>query len=103
MAAGGLVTSIMALIVPACLPGLVLYYPGPLQCSRRDFSAPTRRDHHFVTACHLNISVFSFISLLTSILKALPSVHQENPKFTFCTFFTCCKQKKYRFWKVPPT
>ena len=22
-------------------------------------------------------------------------LHQENPKFTFRTFFTCCKQKKY--------
>jgi hypothetical protein len=32
-----------------------------------------------------------------------PPLHQKNPKFTFCTFFTCCKQKKYRFWKVPPT
>ena len=30
-------------------------------------------------------------------------MHQENPKFTFRTFFTCCKQKKYRFWKVSPT
>ena len=30
-------------------------------------------------------------------------LHQENPKFTFHTFFTCCKQKKYWFWKVPPT
>jgi hypothetical protein len=35
MAAGGLVTSITALIVPACLPGPVLYYPGPLQRSGR--------------------------------------------------------------------
>ena len=24
-------------------------------------------------------------------------LHQENPKFTFHTFFTCRKQKKYRF------
>jgi hypothetical protein len=42
----------------------------------------------------------------TRVLNATHSqtaLHQYFPMFTFCTFCTCHKQKKYQFWRVPPT
>jgi hypothetical protein len=49
-----------------------------------------------------NINLFSWASLLGNF-RDREALYQENPKFTFHTFFTCCKQKKCQFWKVPPT
>jgi len=57
---------------------------------------------HFVAVSNVitSVVVLWLVSLFCATFRIL---HQYFPMFTFRTFCTCHKQKKYQFWKVPPT